>query len=541
MFNLSNQPWVLGLSLIGMAAMAAEPTVEMVLKDIARYEQQTAGTESKPTAQRTLKLLRLTRQRLDGAENQQDPAWIDADKKLQALQSRLQRVSQGGKAAPITPPVAQSTNQPTSTATAAPEMISHQRVKLKKLARDIGSATDTVDKNGPKPFQSVQYRDQQEKKLQHYQQQLTKFEAFAADPQVQQTAAALQQLQNMLNFGAQQADKTLAEIGDVQQRLLAVDQGIQKLRIAPAPQQPFQQGQLKQWLVGLANARQAATQTLPSLQIIAEKAYLPLSDLSVSQGGAYDFQDINRLANALNTIVGKVDGSLQQFSADLDFGIQQIPPVLQAYAEYNPADDLHQNKFFLGEGVAEERRQVLLNYQLLVSEAADFDKQLNRPTQQQRLALLQQVNDSLTNYDAKYQQALQQVRLPKPASTDPELLKIAEQTLNLEKYTDIGPIERLVINAPKVHREKESSDVEYDAVDVSLSGTVTLSGTKTTYFYAWDEFQVASVEPVADKYYIFYSTLKYFTSGAQTTPLNKWVVAARFKGSEIPQQNIALD
>lgn len=84
----------------------------------------------------------------------------------------------------------------------------------------------------------------------------------------------------------------------------------------------------------------------------------------------------------------------------------------------------------------------------------------------------------------------------------------------------------------------ETSDTEFDKVDVSLSGNITLSGTKTTYKYAWDEFQVATAEAVGDTYYIYFTTLKRFTSAAPSTPLNRWIVSQRIESSEIPEANI---
>ena len=99
----------------------------------------------------------------------------------------------------------------------------------------------------------------------------------------------------------------------------------------------------------------------------------------------------------------------------------------------------------------------------------------------------------------------------------------------------------MVINSDKVKRSEETSETQYDDANVSLSGTITLTGTKTTYFYEWEQFQATTAEPVGDKYFLFYNTFKYFTSGASTTPLNKWIVSGRLQGSEIPKANINKD
>ena len=158
------------------------------------------------------------------------------------------------------------------------------------------------------------------------------------------------------------------------------------------------------------------------------------------------------------------------------------------------------------------------------------------PVYQERVALVKEVEATAALYEANYQKALALVRMPKAATTDAELTRIARETLS--QYDTVGEIKRLVINAEKQHRTKETSEEKFTDIDVSLSGTVTLSGTKTTYFYEWDQFQVATAEPVGDKYHIFYTTLKYFTSGATTTPLNRWIVSGRLQGCEIPKANI---
>ena len=97
------------------------------------------------------------------------------------------------------------------------------------------------------------------------------------------------------------------------------------------------------------------------------------------------------------------------------------------------------------------------------------------------------------------------VRMPKAATKDSKLMKIAKETL--ASYDYVGNIERMVINSDKVTRSEETSEIDFDDADVSLSGTITLSGTKTTYFYEWEQFQVATAEPVGNKYFIFYNTL----------------------------------
>ena len=140
------------------------------------------------------------------------------------------------------------------------------------------------------------------------------------------------------------------------------------------------------------------------------------------------------------------------------------------------------------------------------------------------------------SFEKSYEKAQSLARMPEAASKDKKLIKIAKETL--ANYDSVGDYKRIVINADKVHRSKETSTTKFDDIDVSLSGDVTLTGTETTYFYEWDQFQVATAEPKDGRYYIFYNTLKYFTSGSSTTPLNKWILSGRIQGIEIQEENI---
>jgi hypothetical protein len=153
---------------------------------------------------------------------------------------------------------------------------------------------------------------------------------------------------------------------------------------------------------------------------------------------------------------------------------------------------------------------------------------------------LNTIQQAKTRYLAQRAKALQMARMPQPASTSTELHRIAKETLAKPGY-GTGKILRLVINSDKVSREKETSEIELDEIDVRLSGDVKLSGTKTTTRYQWEQFQVATAEPVDGKYFIFYNTLKYFSAGVTTTPLNRWLLSERLQGSEIPKQNINLE
>ena len=71
---------VIGILSSGIPYVFAAPDRETraAIADIVRYEKQFAGqtSVSKPTAKRTIRLLKITKQRLDGADNKSDPSWV---------------------------------------------------------------------------------------------------------------------------------------------------------------------------------------------------------------------------------------------------------------------------------------------------------------------------------------------------------------------------------------------------------------------------------------------------------------------------------
>lgn len=542
--------WLSAITFIGVAqANAMDRQVETALSDISKYEQQFSGqATAQPNAvKRALKLLTLTRQRLDSAPDHSTPAWQEADQRYTALVASLNSlISQDGAAAAAQPKpsVTNGTTQNQKPAASAPaantQMISQQRVQVKKLKRDIESSTDTMDKAGPKPFQDPLYVEKREERLQSFKTSLSRFANFESDADVVAAAAALSKYENMIGFGKDHAAKELAVLGDVQARLAAVNQEVHKLSLPETPAQPYQEGELGQWLITLAKIRKAAIQIYQPLPEIKNRAYLPETRLTVEQGGAFDMRDVDRFDRALRGTVATIDKSVTDFTANLDYSVKSEMDNLSFYSDMDPSDPLQQSNNFLSKGRADEIRKDLAAKRLLISEAAEYARLLKHENYTERQGQLTRMQEISDLYEQKHAKALELVRMPKAATTDSDLLKIAKETLENPQYEYVGKIERLVINTEKTHRSEDTSEAKIDKIDVGAGGKVTLSGTETTYHYEWDQFQVATVEPEDGKFYIFYSTLKNYSSGDSTTPLNRWIIASRLQDSEIPSENINL-
>lgn len=534
----------LGVVLLTPSLHAQEPAdnqIKAALADIERFEQQFAGQTkvNKNTAARTLKLLTLTRQRLDSSPNKDDASWMSADERYHNLVTFLEQFVAAPQAAPEAPAPATTAAAAAPPTAAAAQMISQDRVRIRKLKRDIDSRFQSMDQAGPKPFQDPDYVAQLEQSAANFRQAIAAYVQFKDDPDVVAAEEALRSFEEMLEVGKGQAARDLAELGDVQARLAAIEAQIQGLQQPTTPEIPFGSGQLREWLVQMATTRQSAYTLSQELPGIRERAYLPNTRLTIGQGGAYDLQDVDRLQHALVNLARSIDDELARFGHYLEGNLAHIRDGLGFYAEMDPADRNDQASHFLSQGRAHEVRAKLAQDLATVGEAASYAELLNDPKAAAWKELAEKVKSTASDYEAKYLKARELVRMPQAASNDSKLRKIAEETLSAYDY--IGAIERLVINADKRHLSKETSETEFTDADVSLSGEITLTGTKTTYFYEWDEFQVATAEPVDGAYYIFYNTLRHFTSGAPTTPLNRWILGNRFQGPEIPQENIRKD
>lgn len=520
----------------------ADSRIKGALIDIERYEREfgTATSARATNVNRALKLLSLTRQRLDESPNTGHSSWVEADERYNKLVAHMNELlspgtaSQPAASAPTRPAV-ETANQ----SGGKPQMISQYRVRIQKIARDIESSRQTMDQAGPKPFQDPEHVSGLERRAATFQESIDKYVEFNEDPDVIAATGKLAEYRNMITFGKDHAARELAELGDVQARLRVINQEIRQLRLPETPQEPYAAGELNQWLVQLARARQAAARLYEPLPAIKQRAYLPDTVATVEQGGAFDLKDVDRLERALLDLANSIDEGLNTFTRNLDAQVRAFQNTLSQINAYDPADPDDQTNHFLSEGRADEVRAMLNRFWTTVREAAGYARALGHEIVDVRIAQADKVKATIDRYEANYLKARELVRMPNAASTDSGLLKIARETL--AGYDTVGDIERMVINADKVKRSEETSEAEFDDIDVSLSGTITLSGTQTTYFYEWEQFQVATAEPVKDTFFIFYNTLKYFTSGASTTPLNRWILSGRIQGSEIPGENIHKD
>ncbi len=535
-------PLLLPLALTSSPAFA-DRAIQQVLADVAQYEKQLSGQShpNKNQARRILKLLKLREQTLDGMANKNSPEWVAASQRVrrlrQALEAYLQQPSSSttNRSAPMP---ASRPAQPPSTQTGG-GLISQDRVRLKKLVRDIDSSLQSLQQAGAQAMQDPGFTARQRQRATHYQQQLKRYSAHADDPDVQAANAALQRYLHALQQGQRQAQAAQAQLGDVQARLREIDHWARGIRIPAIPDPMQADTNIKAWWQTLQQLKPKITEAMKELDRISAQAHLPNNPQTVDQGAPYDRNDVRRMQTHLQRLAGRIDERIRQLDGMIQANLQEAVRFMQQLDGYDPSDPNHRNRFFFADGRAEETTQRIRRYEELASTGSELAKLQGKQKQyQQRQELAQRLTQARQRYLEKYERATKHVTLPEPASEDGKLLAVARETLAKPKY-GVGKIERMVINAPLRELSKETSEEQYDSIDVSLDGTVTLKGTRTTYRYEWKEFQVATAEQESDgRYYLYYNTLKYFTSGSESTPLNRWVLAKRFRSSPIPKENI---
>ena len=132
-------------------------------------------------------------------------------------------------------------------------------------------------------------------------------------------------------------------------------------------------------------------------------------------------------------------------------------------------------------------------------------------------AKLPEAEQFLVIFQQKAAQAAFHNELPTDIG-DAQQTNIAKQTLSKAKY-EVGPLERLIVNSKRVPR---------DRVDTRV-----FNGKLETTIRKWEEFQVCTVEKEGKKYFVYFNTLKNFSRGPATTPIDEWILSNRFKSGEI--------
>ncbi|MFN3231935.1 MAG: hypothetical protein ACE363_07200 [Alphaproteobacteria bacterium] len=438
----------------------------------------------------------------------------------------------------------------TSPATAAPlpdgsfqiaqaprPLVSGERVRVKKIARDIESAMQTMDQGGVEPFQDPAYVQKWQQSADRFRTALKRYPQMD-DPDVQAAHAKLQEMDNMIAFGTGQGAKQTAELGDVQAILANIEQSLRGSRALHWLPAPFDDAEAAAWIQGQAKAKRTARAALAELERIAPTAHLPLTRGTVSQGAAYDKQDLDRLFRFAQSIDNDVDDAMKQTLDNLKLQFEVQDDTLNYYRELDPEDESDRMNAFLGEN-SEAEIYSGLDRELATAESlAAYQRAFGEEPTAAIQGRIDEIKGLRKTYAENRLDALGDSKLPDPKSKDSKRIAIAKQILAEPSYEfgKHGPI--VLTTKDIVDREKQVSRAEIKDVDVSLSGDITLSGTETTWNYKWEEFKFATpIQADNGDWHIWWITAMKYSSGWERTPIGEWVSGRSTKGSLILEDN----
>jgi tetratricopeptide (TPR) repeat protein len=417
-------------------------------------------------------------------------------------------------------------------------LVSGERVRVQKLTRDMESAMQTLNKGGVKPFQNPEYVKKWQASVERYRAALQRYPQVE-DPDVKAAAAKLAEMENMVKFGIQQAAKQKESLGDVQGTMRNIETALRKHRAPQWLPAPFDDAEAKNWLSAAADAQQIAKRAISELQRIAKTAHLPNNRGTVQSGAPYDKNDLNRLLNFANSTLGEVNEAMQTTQRNLKHQAEMQNSELEYYRNLDPKNEKDRMVAFLGEG-SEAEIYAGLDKQLSLAESvAAYQRAFGKHPNDKTVARIEEIKSLRESYAENLRKALGESKLPKSRSSDSQRLAIAKRILVNPRY-EFGRHGPIVLTTESiVDKEKEVSRAEIKDVDITLSGEITLSGTKTTWTYKWQEFKFATPikEEESDDWHIWWITAKNFSSGSEKTPIGEWVSGSVTKGSRILEKS----
>lgn len=421
----------------------------------------------------------------------------------------------------------------------APQQItSGELVKLKKLIRDMKGVHNSISTTGPSKFQNATEVSKYTKRFNQFSTAITRFNKYGA-PEVKVAHQEYLSLRTTLTNEFKRAKTQQSNLGDVQAVLKDLEKDLFANRAPKTLNVPFSSAQAKAWVYTAITAKKSAQKSQKKLTEISQAATLEKSNMgTVQQGYSYDKQDLNRLSRFSQQIIARVDQSQKDTMNGLKTQINATNNELDYFRKLDPKNPTDQANAFLKEGAPEDIMTRLDDKHKVVLSAAHFLSQFGKKPNKGTQSLIDEIAQLKIDYSKNLEIAAGAYKMPKPKSTNKSMLAMAKDIIEKKRYGfgEHGPI--VLTTAEIVDREREESEEKFSDIDVSLSGTITLHGTKTTWHYKWKEFKFAT--PIKSKkgdWYVWWITARNFSSGGMHTPLNEWVAGKSSQGSIIKESN----
>ncbi len=526
---------------VALATAHIDNIVKNASIDISKYEQQAQGltVDRKSSIKRLIKLIKLSQARLSGSSNQSQASWQETNQRYLVLLKHLDNLVaenpvQADTQSESAAKTSSSANSASSQTQTVQPLVSGQRVRVKKLARDMDNLTSSITSVGPSFLQDKQQIAALTKKFNQFKSALARYPQLD-DPDVQLAQQAFVKMQQRLSAEHQRAQSQLKTLGDVQQRLAAIDKLSQEYPVPKPMKTPFTAKAAKLWMEAASQARTVAERQYPQLIEITELAWLPNNPGTPQTGAPYDSQDVGYLTQGASARFAAVQENYQIMLQTLKLQFDNIKKDVLSRWQVDPkGEDSYQ---FTGTGNQEQAFELYDNSIAIANSSIYLQQTLGKddPAAAKLVNLLQQAKEQFAN---NRRIAIQNGRLPEPQSTDSALLAIAKSILEKPEYKfgEFGPI--VLTTKAVVTREKKSSNLKIDDAEITLSGDLKLSGTETTWTYKWQEFKFAS--PLKDEdggWRVWWIVAKNFSSGGNKTPLNRWISGEVTQGHPILEEN----
>lgn len=498
-----------------LLAAAPDSALKAAIYDIERAEKQSVGLtpQGKSKIKRVAGMVADAEKRLEASTIKDDPAWLDAKKRLDNVKARLASVTgsggQASKSAPVTSsPSMGGSPPPTQSAPQGPSQLNkYDLAQLGTTDRQTDSLIKQVQQVDPVDFSLPQVQERWRGNVARMKELYLKI-SQPKHPQALPVAQKISALQVFIEDQIKKATAVHAELGDVKGRYDEIEKRTRTGHLPHPPDMPISREQALEYAKLLKGLGAAAAEDHTYLESIRGKTKVIAESQIEGLLNGTKYRQTTEIPRKNKILIERLEGRLG--------GIDQIPGLVTKADPTNP-NQMRQAprwKKELQEGI--EYVETAMAYEKAMGIKV-IDRTDKKATYEKTMAMI----------GGKAEAGLQSVRFPKVRSTSSELLNAAKKVLSNPSYK-VNPIERMEITYDKQTKNSSEGDVDFGTAQT----TVTVTG------YKWDEFAVTTVEKVGDKYFLFSNLMKFFHKGGTDVPTGKWTLGKRHKSSQILKENI---
>lgn len=164
--------------------------------------------------------------------------------------------------------------QATNNNASGAQLVSGQRVRVKKLTRDMAGLRSGIVTTGPSALQNNAEVKRYQQALEKYASQLRRYADYQTDPDVIAAAKEYQALRSALSAEYQRAQAQVSELGDVQGILAGIEASLQRSIVPKMLWKPFGDQEAAQFVSTIAATKTTAEAAIAEIQRIAPTAKL---------------------------------------------------------------------------------------------------------------------------------------------------------------------------------------------------------------------------------------------------------------------------